>query len=97
MVGNPVAMSGEVDRDRRRLRAGQDWLGLSLIDLWIGYVAVGGTCSYEQVARYLAGDTALSAGDVFRLAITLNEEFTDRRQDRPVMVEANPFHSDSLN
>jgi hypothetical protein len=95
-MGNPVGMSGEVDRDRRRLRAGQDRLGLSVADLWIGYVAVGGTCNYEQVARYLAGETTLSAGDVSRLAITLNEELVDRRQDPTVMVEANPMPSDFL-
>ncbi len=86
-------MSDTVDRDRRQVRAGRDRLGLSLIDLWIGYVAVGGSCSYGQITRYLAGDASLEPGDVIRLAATLNEEFADRSQNHPVRVEADPFRS----
>jgi hypothetical protein len=88
-------MSSGIDRDRRKVRAGQDRLGLSLIDLWIGYVAVGGSCSCEQVARYLAGDVVLDPGDVIRLAATLNEEFAERRQDHLVRVEADPWRIDT--
>lgn len=88
-------MSDELDRDRRQVQAGQDRLGLSMVKLWIGYVAVGGSCSFEQVGRYLAGEDALAPGDVIRLAASLNEEFSERRQNHPIRVEADPSRLDS--
>lgn len=83
-------MARPVGPDQPKVRAAQARLGMRSIDVWISYVAIGGTSAYHEVNSYLTGAAGLSASDVFRLAAALNEEFMARGEDHPVRVDAEP-------
>ena len=66
-------MSGDVsDLEHARRQ-----LGISLYDLWVRYIGVGGTHDAAGIRSYLAGRDTFSDGDHDRLVLTLNEALAD--------------------
>ena len=70
------------------LEAGRRQAGMSFQDLWIAYLALGGSASPEVVRDYLGGST-MKPGDYDLLAHAINERFLDKGQNHPV-----PYHED---
>jgi len=52
-------------------------LGLSLYDLWVRYIGVGGSRDAFGIRSYLAGRDTFSDGDHDRLVLSLNEALAD--------------------
>ena len=61
---------GDLDHARRQL-------DLSLYDLWVRYVGVGGTHDAAGIRSYLAGRDSFSDGDHDQLVLSLNEALAD--------------------
>jgi hypothetical protein len=59
-------------------------LGISTLDLWWTYFALGGSGDANQLADYLAGTTTATTSVHNTIAHALNETFADRGQDSPV-------------
>lgn len=65
------------------LEAARSGAGISFRDLWIDYLALGGTADPAAVRGYLGGRAApVIEYDV--LAHAINERFLDRGQNHPV-------------
>ena len=56
-------------------RRSADW---TIDDLWIAYLALGGTLPVLDLKRYLCGQTLMPPGQQDVLACALNERLTDR-------------------
>jgi hypothetical protein len=72
------------------LSDGWDLSGLSLAELWLGYVALGGTASQAQLAAYARG---LGCPDSYQhnlIAQAINEHFIDRGEDHLVSYQNIP-------
>ena len=67
-----------------RLEDARQRLGLSYMDLWIDYFALGGNLDADQVAHHLRGDRPVSDSDHNILAHALNERFQDRAENNPM-------------
>lgn len=65
-------------------------LGLALEDLWLRYFALGGMCTVMELEAILCG--ALIGTDIERdrVAVALNERFSELGGDHPV-----PYTSDN--
>jgi hypothetical protein len=59
-------------------------LGLSYMDLWIDYFALGGYLDVGGLTGYLQGDRPTSTTDHNTIVHTLNERFRDRGENNPV-------------
>ena len=59
-------------------------LGLSYMDLWIDYFALGGHLNVGGLTGYLQGDRPTSTTDHNTIVHTLNERFRDRGDNNPV-------------
>jgi hypothetical protein len=59
-------------------------LGLSYMDLWIDYFALGGYLDVDGLTSYLHGHRRTNTTDHNTIVHALNEEFRDRGQDNPV-------------
>lgn len=57
---------------------------MDLIDLWLDYVALGGNATPEELSAILAGNGPLKPLDHDRLAIVLNQWFSDAGYGRPI-------------
>jgi hypothetical protein len=77
------------------IEAGRQQLGLTRHDLWLGYFELGGNGSLADVARWLAGDVRLPATDHDVLAVALNEAFSERGLNHPVLYSNHDARSDS--
>ena len=66
------------------LSDGWDLSGLTLAELWLGYVAIGGTASQAQVAAYARGLDRPDSYEHNLIAQAINEHFIDRGGDHPV-------------
>src|SRR3954465_8739367 len=66
------------------LDAARRELGLSDDDLWLAYVALGGSLSAVQLRNYFDGDYALNAREYDYLAQALNDRYIDRGEDHAV-------------
>lgn len=66
------------------LEAARLRLGLTLHQLWLGYLAVGGDGSLVDVRGWLADAPVAPAGDHDLLAQALNEGFLDQGLNHPV-------------
>lgn len=66
------------------LEAARDMLGLSLLDLWVDYVGIGGSLNEEGVNAALSGRSSLSVLDHDLLVHALNERFVDRDENHPL-------------
>jgi hypothetical protein len=72
------------------LSDGWDLSGLTLAELWLGYLALGGTASPDRVAAY-ARD--LQHPDSYQhnlIAQAINEHFIERGGDHPVSYQDIP-------
>jgi hypothetical protein len=59
-------------------------LGLSYMDLWIDYFALGGYLDVDGLTGYLHGDRHPNRTDHNLIAHALNELFRDHGQDNPM-------------
>jgi len=60
-------------------------LGLSLDDLWVAYVGLGGAATPLELGWYLAdGSGGFTARQHDYLAQALNDQYVDRGHDHPV-------------
>ena len=65
------------------LSDGWDLSGLSLAELWLRYVAIGGDASKAQLASYARGQVCPDSYEHNLIAQAINEHFTDRGEDHP--------------
>jgi hypothetical protein len=56
--------------------------GLTLNDLWLNYIAIGGTASKAEVAAYARGLACPDSYQHNMIAQAINEHFMDRRRNR---------------
>jgi hypothetical protein len=66
------------------LEAARQRLGLSYMDLWIDYFALGGNLDADQLALYLRGDRSVTKLEHNVLTHALNERFQDRGENTPL-------------
>jgi len=66
------------------LEAARQQATLSVVGLWIAYVALGGTESLEQVGEFLMGSAMPDAPQYDVLAQALNDSFVGLDLDHPV-------------
>ena len=66
------------------LEAARQQAMLSVVGLWIAYVALGGTESLEQVGEFLMGSAMPDAPQYDVLAQALNDSFVGLDLDHPV-------------
>jgi hypothetical protein len=71
-----------------RLDLARRQLGLSYIDLWIDYFALGGILDVSALTGYLQGARANTDGDHNVIVHALNEVFRERGQDNPIIYRA---------
>ena len=67
-----------------RLEDARRQLGVSTIDLWVDYFALGGTLDAIQLDRYLRGDGEIGNADHNVLVHALNEVFLARGHNHPL-------------
>lgn len=66
------------------LRDGLDLSGLSITDLWLRYIALGGNASKAAMSRHITGQDRPSHYQHNLIAQAINESFTERGEDHPV-------------
>ena len=66
------------------LSDGWDLSGLTLAELWLKYIAIGGTASQAQVGAYARGQGLPDDYQYNLIAQAINEHFIDRGGDHPV-------------
>jgi hypothetical protein len=66
------------------LSDGWDLSGLSLNELWLSYLALGGSASPSRVAAYARGRLCPDSYQHNMIAQAINEHFTDRGENHPV-------------
>jgi hypothetical protein len=73
------------------LSDGWDLSGLTLAELWLRYLALGGTASKARVAAYASGLARPDSYQHNMIAQAINEHFTDLGEDHPVSYQDIPF------
>jgi hypothetical protein len=63
-------------------------VGLSLVELWDRYFALGGMSAVLEVEAYLCGALEPSSHESDLLAVALNERFSELGADHPVPYSA---------
>jgi hypothetical protein len=66
------------------LSDGWDLSGLTLRELWLRYLAVGGTAGQTLVEAYARGQVPLDSHQHNMIAQAINEHFIDQGEDHPV-------------
>lgn len=66
------------------LEAARLSLGVSMEQLWVAYMALGGSVMPAGLEAFLSGSGPLAAHDHDMVAHALNERFSDRGQDHPL-------------
>ena len=66
------------------LLAALTMLEISLSELWMSYLGLGGDLPVSEIEDFLEGRVALTEGDYDRLVQVANEEFMDRGEGHPV-------------
>lgn len=66
------------------LQAGREMLGLSLGELWIAYMRLGGNLPPYVINAYFQGGPEISDHDYDILAHALNEHFLDQESNHPI-------------
>jgi hypothetical protein len=67
-----------------RLEDARRKLGLSIMEVWVDYFALGGILNATQLDRYLSGDGEIGNADRNVLVHALNEVFHDRGHNHPL-------------
>jgi hypothetical protein len=75
------------------LSDGWDLSGLSLTELWLSYLAIGGTATPARLAAYARGRLRPDSHQHNMIAQAINEHFTGQGEDHPVGYQDIPFHS----
>ena len=70
--------------DDAGLEVARRQLGVSYMDLWIDYFALGGHLDVDGLTAYLHGDRRPNATDHNLIAHALNELFRDHGQNNPI-------------
>ena len=73
------------------LSDGWDLSGLTLTELWLGYLAVGGTASPARVAAYARGLLRPDSHQHNMIAQAINEHFYELGEDHPVSYQDIPL------
>ena len=73
------------------LEASREMLGLSVIDLWWRFFALGGSIDAYDLSGYLAGRTEATDNVHDTIVHALNETFNERGHDAPV-----PYRDDTV-
>ena len=73
------------------LADGWDLSGLSLNELWLRYLALGGTASPAQLEAYTRGRTRPDSYQHNIIAQAINEHFLDHGEDHPVGYRTTPL------
>ena len=73
-MGEPIDVLERARRD----------VGMSMVDLWLRYFALGGVRTPIEVDAVLNGALVADATDRDRLAVALNERFSELGGDHPV-------------
>ncbi len=66
------------------LNTARQQASMSLSNLWVAYVAVGGTATPAEVGSYLSGASEPDATNYDLVAQAINEHFTQKGLDHPV-------------
>jgi hypothetical protein len=66
------------------MEAARRQLGMSTMDVWVGYFAVGGNGALPDVGDWLSSTVRPPARDHDMLAQALNDRFTEAGFDHPV-------------
>lgn len=59
-------------------------LGMSMMDLWVEYFALGGNLDAHSLGGYLRGERDVTNAQHDMIAHALNETFQDRGLDSPI-------------
>ncbi len=78
--------TGGDDDASRPSEAARQHLGLSYLDVWIDYFALGGNLDADQLADYLRGERDVSDADHNVVAHALNELFRRPRRQPPTRL-----------
>jgi hypothetical protein len=73
------------------LSDGWDLSGLSLDELWLRYLALGGTATAARVSAYARGLLHPDSYQHNLIAQAINDHFTDLGQDHPVSYQDMPL------
>lgn len=73
------------------LSDGWDLSGLTITELWLRYLAVGGTASPVRLAAYARGLLRPDSHQHNMIAQAINEYFFDRGEDHPVSYRDIPI------
>ena len=66
------------------LHAAQQRLGITLYEVWFGYIAVGGDAPLREVQAWLAEVVEPGDHDHDLMAQAFNDRFVDKGMDHPV-------------
>jgi hypothetical protein len=66
------------------LARAQQQLGMTLQELWVDYVAIGGDAPQHVLGGWLAGTEPMDDRDHDLVAAALNDRFVERGQDHPI-------------
>jgi len=69
---------------------GWELSGLTLDELWLRYITIGGTTGKAQLAAYLHGQATPDGDEHDTIAQAINEHFIDQGGDHPVTYENIP-------
>jgi hypothetical protein len=75
---------GEVIADGVVLDNARQMAGISVTDLWLRYVTIGGTATREEVGRMLRGEREFGAPQYDVFVHALNERFVELDMDHPI-------------
>ena len=70
--------------DARLLEPARVLAGLTIRDLWFGYLALGGEADVAEMEAYLTGALVTEDREYDFLAQAINDRFTDIGMDHPV-------------
>ena len=76
--------------------AARQHLGLSYLDLWIDYFALGGNLNAGQLSDYLRGERDVTDIDHNVIVLALNEFFLDRGDNHPLAYRQPDLSTSSL-
>jgi hypothetical protein len=77
-------MTPVMDDDDMTLNTARQQLGLSVLDLWIAYFAIGGLSDAPTLESYLHGQSTAPNTEHNLIAHALNERFSELNMDTPV-------------
>ena len=60
------------------IRAARDLLDVSVLEVWLAYVSVGGNRDADHLAGYLNGDVDVDVTEHNRIVAAINDLFADR-------------------